>query len=89
MIGSTLASSDYIYRTILPWQDIFDDLRKAGCPPYKVAIIVGYGWSTLQRWVYDGVEPRESAARAILTLHTRYCGEEITRQRSQEAKPVL
>ena len=89
MLASTIASSDYVYRTVLPWQDIFNDLKEAGCPPYKVSIITGYGWSTLQRWVYNGVEPRESAARAILILHTRYCGEEATHRRSQEAKPLL
>lgn len=89
MLASTLASSDYVYPSVLPWQDIFNDLKTAGCPPYRVSELIGYGWSTVQRWVYNGVEPRDSVARAILELHTRYCGEEATHQRSQEARPLL
>ena len=84
MLRATLSSSDYVYPTVLPWRTIFDDLSRAGQTPYRVANLIGYSWSTVQRWYYDGVEPRESAARAILELHKRFCGEELTDRRKQE-----
>lgn len=84
MLRATISSSDYVYPTVLPWRTIFDDLWDAGCSPYRVANLIGYGWSTVQRWYYDGVEPRESAARAILELHKRFCGEELTKKRIQD-----
>lgn len=84
MLRATISSSDYIYPTMLPWRTIFNDLASARCSPYRVACLIGYSWSTVQRWYYDGVEPRESAARAILELHKRFCGEELTEKRKQE-----
>lgn len=88
MPRSVIPSSDYVYPTVLPWRSIFNDLHNAGCSPYRLSLLIGRGWSTVQRWVYDGIEPRESYARAILMIHSRYCGEQATQKRLQESKPL-
>lgn len=88
-MSTTLSSSDYVYPTVLPWADIFSDLTGAGCSPYRVSTLIGESWSTVQRWVPGDIEPRDSRSRAILELHSRYCGVELTLQRLMEAVPEI
>jgi hypothetical protein len=82
---STVASSDYIYRTVLPWKDIYSDLREAGCNEYHLSEILGKKRSTVEYWFQTGMEPKDSEARAILLVHTRYCGEEKTKIRLNQS----
>lgn len=86
MIGSTLSTTDYLYPAVLPWKEIFTDLKAAGVSRKLVADLVGAPWTTVQRWHVDGIEPRYSKASAILVLHSRYCGELATQKRISEAK---
>jgi hypothetical protein len=85
---TTIASSDYLIPTIIPWKAVFNDLEQHGCSPGLLHQLLDRPWSSIQRWVYRGVEPKESIGRAILVLHTRYCGEPMTKQRMEEADPI-
>jgi len=76
--------SDYVFPKVLPWETILEDLKKTGYNAYQVSILVGAKWSSFQNVV--NVEPRDSMARAILKIHSRYCGEELTIQRISEGK---
>lgn len=86
-MNTVYSSSDYVYPTVLPWRDIIKDLKGAGLSAKGTADLVGCSWSTFQRWYCDGVEPRHSYATAILALHTRYCGDDLSKKRMSEATP--
>jgi len=81
----TFKLSEYVYPKKLPWIEIFKDLEKHGANPSTVGELIGVGWSTLQKW-RSGTEPKYSVGISILTLHTRYCGEDLTNQRITEAE---
>lgn len=74
---------ELVYPKRLPWDKILNDLKDAGVTPSETAELIGSGWSSLQTW-RKGVEPRYSVGVSILTIHTRYCGEELTNQRKTE-----
>jgi len=76
---------EYAYPKKLPWIEIFKDLEKHGVTPSMAGELIGAGWSTLQKW-RSGTEPKHSIGISILTLHTRYCGEDLTNQRITEAE---
>ena len=76
---------EYVYPKKLPWVQIFKDLKESGLTPSKISVLVGVGGSTLQRWT-SGTEPKYSIGVSLLTLHTRYCGEELTNKRITEAE---
>jgi hypothetical protein len=74
---------EYIYPRILDWAQIMRDI--ADHISYtQVANILGVGWSTVQRW-RTGSEPRHSMGSALLMVHAKYCGSDLTRQRVAEA----
>lgn len=78
---------EYAYPKILPWDQIFKDLYDAGKTPSDISELIGVKWSTLARW-RQGTEPKDSYARAILTIHARYCGESLTEIRLSEAVDI-
>jgi hypothetical protein len=82
-MGCALAM-EYVYRSVLPWRKIFDDMKDRGCAYSRQASMIGLEWSSYQRFVKDGVEPRHSIGAAILELHTKLCGAELTRLRQTE-----
>lgn len=68
----------------IDWKQVFRDLESSNCTVSDVAVLIDRQRSSVQRW-RDGVEPKHSVGVAILTLHTRYCGESLTNQRITEA----
>ncbi|MGD9382242.1 MAG: hypothetical protein PVI03_07345 [Candidatus Thorarchaeota archaeon] len=76
---------DLVYPKRLAWDVIIADIYEAGITPSQTSDLMGQGWSSFQRW-QSGVEPRHSIGVSILTIHTRYCGEELTKQRLSEGK---
>lgn len=76
--------SDLVYPKKIDWCQIFDDLNSAGVSPYQVGILIGQGWSSVQRWK-TGTEPKYSVGVSILFVHARHCGGELTDQRLEEA----
>jgi hypothetical protein len=85
---SAIKSTDYLYPGVVDWRQVFRDLADHGCAGMKAAHLLGESQSTLWRWAH-GVEPRFSKASAVLLLHTRYCGLELTRQRLAESSRCL
>lgn len=77
--------SDLVYPKKLSWDTIFNDLGEAGITPARASILIGVPESSQQRW-RAGVEPRHSVGVSILTIHSRYCGEDLTNQRITEAQ---
>lgn len=75
---------EYLYPTRLDWPLIINDILDKGLTKADIADLLGAPWSTLASWL-DGVEPRESSGRSILSLHSRACGVEATIQRIAES----
>lgn len=75
--------SDLEYPKKLDWTLIFDDLVMHGISPYQVAILIGQGWSSVQRW-REGTEPKYSIGVSILRVHSKYCGDALTDKRLAE-----
>lgn len=69
------------------WLHVLADLRAAGVSGYRLSSIMLIARSTVQRWE-EGGEPSHSYGSAILEVHTRFCGEQQTRLRIQEAELV-
>ncbi len=88
---SIVSSSDYVMyvsvdvQTVdINWRDIIEDNYNIGGLPYThQALAIGKEWSTLQRWLH-GSQPSFAAGMALLALHSRQCGHEMTLQRLRE-----
>jgi hypothetical protein len=74
-----------IFPPKIDWRQILSDLRDHGCTGYRVAIALGTGWSTVQRWG-EGAEPGYGYGRALLRLHAAYCGAAMTLKRQIEGE---
>lgn len=81
---STIPSSDYVYMTVRPWRDIFQDLVDHGCHINRISELLGIQQSTVSYWAHKSKELPDSAARSILVLHMRYCGPKQTEIRLRQ-----
>lgn len=86
MRNTTISSSDYVYPTVRPWRDIFNDLIQNGCHINRMAELIGKKQSTVSYWYNDAKELPDSAARSVLQLHMRYCGYSQTEIRLKQSK---
>lgn len=77
--------NEYVYPKVLPWEQIFNDLIRNGCTQSMLANLMGVKVSTLQRWC-NGTEPKHGIGEAIIVIHRRYCGVELTERRITEAR---
>lgn len=78
--------NDYVYPKVLPWEQIFNDLMDKGGLSYsQIAEILGKKTSSIDRWWKGGTEPKHSIGVSILTIHSRYCGQELTQARLSQA----
>lgn len=80
----TKVTEEYIYPRMLDWAQIMRDLYEH-ITYNEVAKILGVNWGNVQRW-RTGSEPGYSKGSAILLLHARCCGGELTKQRILEGK---
>ena len=69
----------------IDWVQIMVDLHNAGCTSYRVHISLGVAYTTARHWA-NGTEPRYGVARALLRLHSRWCGSALTFKRMSEAE---
>lgn len=72
-----------IYPKRLDWRRILDDLKEGGTSIYQAAKILGRPETTVQSWV-KGHEPSYSNGASVLLLHSRVCGENLTKIRCNE-----
>lgn len=64
----------------IDWAQVMVDLYDAGCTANRVANHIGVAGCTTANWVKGG-EPKYGSARALLRLHSYYCGAALTIRR--------
>ena len=75
------ASSDYVIPVKLNWPAVLDDLKNAGISGYKVSVLLDVSPGTIYYWRSGQRDPQYAIGSALLTLHSRYCGEALTKER--------
>jgi len=75
---------DFILPPKVDWAQIMVDLHNAGCTAYRVAITLCVADCTARNWLKGG-EPGYGYGRALIRLHSAYCGAGLTTQRLAEA----
>ena len=87
---STIDSTDYtqildidVFPLEVNWATLIDDITRRGYTPARQAAMLGKGWSTFQRWL-NGTEPRFAHGHALLILHQKICGPELTCERFRQ-----
>lgn len=86
---TTIQSSDYYSILLIPpleikWNVLINDIRRKGFTYQQQYDILGKPQSTFSQWI-SGSDPRFSSGCALLILHQKVCGEELTRKRIAEA----
>jgi hypothetical protein len=76
-----------IYPPKVDWCQVMVDLHNNGCTVYRVHLCLGVALSTAQNWEKGG-EPGYGLGRALLRLHSAYCGAGLTTLRCNEAEKV-
>lgn len=67
------------------WAQVMADLHNNGCTIYRVSQLLGVADCTARNWSRGG-EPRYGYGRALLRLHSAYCGAGLTTLRVTEAE---
>ena len=90
---TTASSSDYLFILsidVFPinpdWSVIIADMKEMGLSYSRQARAIGKEQSGVQCYYQEGVPPRFPEAHALLILHSKICGIELTRKRLEEAK---
>ena len=82
---SNLAELPQVYPVEIDWKRLFEELRRFGWTPYKVALTLcvdpplTYGWA-------QGKEPRHAYGAALLVLHRTVCGDEYSRKLNSDSR---
>jgi hypothetical protein len=91
---STMSSSDYAFILnidVFPispdWKVLMDDIKGRGLSYSRQALSIGLQWSTVQVWHHGG-GPTFANGHALLILHSKICGIELTKKRLDEAKTI-
>lgn len=79
---SAVMAAEYIYPDLIDWKRILEELQAAGVSMYRVALILGADWSTVDAW-RKGSEPRYGYGQALLKLHRRVIGEKLDMSRKE------
>lgn len=74
-----------VFAPKMDWAQIMVDLYNAGCTTYRVHLCLGVALCTAQNWAKGG-EPGYGYGRALLRLHSAYCGAALTTLRCTEAE---
>jgi hypothetical protein len=90
---STAGSSDYTHILtfrITPlnvnWVTLIHDMKERGISFLKQSESIGEEWPTFQRWLRGG-GTRFHNGHALLILHSKVCGIELTQKRIMESLP--
>ena len=67
------------------WAKILEDLQNNGCSPYRVSNLLMVADCTVRNWLKGG-EPGYGKGRALLRLHSAYCGAGLTMLRVEEGE---
>ena len=76
-----------IFPPRVDWAQIMVDLHDHGCSSYRVHILLGVARCTAENWAKGG-EPHYGYGRALLRLHSRFCGAAMTTRRAMEAEQM-
>lgn len=71
-----------VYPQKIDWGRILDELRAAGVSTYRVAMLLGKDWDTVNGWRRH--EPRHCDGEALLRLHSEACKASTTNSADQE-----
>lgn len=74
-----------VFAPKMDWAQIMVDLHNNGCTVYRAAQLLGVADCTARNWSKGG-EPGYGYGRALLRLHSAYCGAGLTTLRCQEAE---
>lgn len=78
---------EYVYAPKIDWQQILNDLRDCGCSGYRVHRLLGVSWCAVQNWRDNpNAEPGYGLGRALLRLHSQFCGAGMTTRRCMEGE---
>lgn len=66
------------------WGKILDDLGKAGVTRYRISVVVGRQWHTVNAWRYR--EPKYSDGQILLGLWMKHCQQSTTQSLAQTVK---
>lgn len=86
-----MAVVETMARPKMDWTQIMIDLHDRGIPAYRVALILcvsdtaAYNWMKNGRGVRKRCEPGYALGKALLALHTKVCGADLTTQRISES----
>lgn len=84
-----------VYVTIVQpkvdWAQIMMDLHNHGCSVYRVALTLCVDDCTARNWSrgLKGGEPGYGYGRALIRLHSAYCGAALTTRRLAEADAAM
>lgn len=67
----------------IKWAQVMRDLDANGCTTYRVAMTLAVSDATARNWAKGG-EPGYGYGRALLRLHSAYCGAALTTLRCSE-----
>lgn len=76
---------DIIIPPRIKWSQIMEDLDNNGCTAFRVARSLGVADCTARNWAKKG-EPGYGYGRALLRLHSAYCGAGLTTLRVHEGE---
>lgn len=82
---SAVLAMDIINPPEVKWAQVMADLLQHGCTPYRVALTIGVAETTVRNWRKGG-EPGYGYGRALLRLHSAYCGAALTTLRLTQAE---
>lgn len=83
MNGRTAVENFYSVK--IEWAQVMVDLHNNGCTVYRASQLLGVSDCTARNWSKGG-EPGYGIGRALLRLHSAYCGAGLTTLRCQEAE---
>ncbi len=79
---------DYVHARRINWPTIFRDMRAQGVKYSHQAELCGIAWGTYNEYRLRGAEPKHSVGQAILLLHRRTCGIQLSEKRLLESEIV-
>lgn len=78
-----------VYPSDLDWPTVMGDMSARGMTYYAQARAIGVRHSTYDHWRRFRGKPQHAYGEAILELHAKVCGHELTILRRQEGAPRL
>lgn len=69
----------------MDWAQILEDLKNNGCSPHRVHLLLEVADCTVRNWMAGG-EPGYGKGRALLRLHSAYCGAGLTMLRVEQGE---